>query len=99
VDEALLKNALAGDMVTDGVGGSGAFGGSDNGIPGMLMSLRTTIREICKRFLASLFETYSRADNSCGGSCLMSRREGPASSGDDMYCFEIGIMKVFSQYW
>jgi hypothetical protein len=57
VDEALLKNALAGDMVTDGVCGSGAFGGSDIGIPGMLMSLRTTIREICKRFLASLFET------------------------------------------
>jgi len=27
---------------------------------------------------------------------LISRRDGPASSGDEMKSFEIGIMKVFS---
>jgi hypothetical protein len=57
VDEALLKNALAGDMVTDGVCGSRAFGDPDDGRPGRLTSLGKTIKDMCNRFLASLFET------------------------------------------
>ena len=57
VDEALLKSALAGDVVSVGTGRSGGFGDSANGIPGILMSLRTTMSERCKRFRASLFET------------------------------------------
>jgi hypothetical protein len=57
VDEALLKNALAGDELREGTSRCGVFGDSANGIPGMLMSLRTTMRERCKRFCASLFET------------------------------------------
>ena len=52
VEEALLKNDFAGDVVIAGVCGSVA-----NGIPGMLISFRTTIREMCNRFRANLFET------------------------------------------
>ena len=52
VEEALLKKALAGDVVVTGVCGSVA-----SGIPGMLISFRTTIREMCSRFRANLFET------------------------------------------
>lgn len=56
VDEALLKSDLAGDVVRDGPASSG-FGDCCDGKPGMLMSLRTTIRVRCKRFRANLFET------------------------------------------
>jgi hypothetical protein len=52
VEEALLKSALAGEVVIDGVCGSGV-----DGIRGILISFRTTIREICNRFRANLFET------------------------------------------
>ncbi len=53
VDEALLKSDLAGDVAC----GVDAFGDVANGMPGMLMSLRTTMREMCKRLRANLFET------------------------------------------
>lgn len=56
VDEALLKSDLAGDVVRDGPG-SDTFGDCGDGKPGMLMSLRMTIRVRCKRFRANLFET------------------------------------------
>lgn len=46
---AMLKNDLAGEVATGVV--------APNGIPGMLISLRTTIKEICSRFRASLCET------------------------------------------
>ena len=57
VEEALLNSDLAGDVVSDVTGASGGFGDCGDGKPGMLMSLRTTIRVRCKRFRASLFET------------------------------------------
>ena len=52
-DLVMLNNDLAGDTAC-GVDG---FDDSANGIPGMLISLRTTIREMCRRFRASLAET------------------------------------------
>jgi hypothetical protein len=44
-----LKNDLAGEAATGVI--------APNGMPGMLTSLRTTIKEICSRFRASLCET------------------------------------------
>jgi len=52
-DLVMLNSDLAGDTAC-GVDG---FNDSANGIPGMLISLRTTIREMCRRLRASLAET------------------------------------------
>ncbi len=52
-DLVMLNNDLAGDIAC-GVDG---FDASTIGMPGMLISLRTTIREMCRRFRASLADT------------------------------------------
>jgi hypothetical protein len=57
VDEALLKSDLAGDVVMEGIGVPDVFVDWGDGKPGILVSLRTTIRVRCKRFRANLVET------------------------------------------
>jgi hypothetical protein len=42
-------------------------------------------------------ETYSSADVSCGGSCLASRRDAPASRGDEMLFLLMGMMAVVKE--
>jgi hypothetical protein len=57
VDEALLNSDLAGDVVMEGVGVTADLGVCGDRKPGILMSLRTTIRVRCKCFRANLVET------------------------------------------
>lgn len=42
------------------------------------------MRERCNRFRANRLDTYSRADVSCGSSCFASRRDWPASKGEEI---------------
>jgi hypothetical protein len=61
-------------------------------IPGTWTSFRTTMSERWSRFLARRLDTYSSAEVRGTGSCLESRRDDPASSGDEMRSLVMGIL-------
>jgi hypothetical protein len=93
--EVVLNSDRAGDVAIEWSGEVDR--GGDAGAVGTWMSFRTTMREMCNRFLANRVETYSRADVSCGGSCFASCSDGPASRGDEMRFLVIPITTVRSQ--
>jgi len=91
-DDGLLKSDRAGDVVTEPDSEELRLGDCWEEIPGSWTSFRTTMRERWSRFLARRVETYSSAEVRGTGSCLESRSENPASSGDEMQSLVIGIL-------
>ena len=91
VDDVPLKSDRAGDVVIE-PDGDEVRGDSGDESPGSLTSFRTTMRERWSLFLARRLETYSSAAVRGSGSCLESRIEDPASSGDEMRSLVMGIL-------
>lgn len=77
-----LNSERAGEA--EGEGESEPLGDCAGGKLGICTSLRTTMRDRCRRFLANLLETYSRASVTCVGSCFESRSDFPASMGGEI---------------
>lgn len=91
VDDVPLKSDRAGDVVIE-LDGEEVWADSGEESPGTWTSFRTTMRERWSRFLARRLETYSSAAVRGTGSCLESRIEDPASSGDEMRSLVMGIL-------
>ena len=93
----VLKSDRTGDVAIEKPGELDRGGSVGEEFAGTWISFRTTMREMCSRFLANRTETYSRADVSCGGSCFASCSDGPASRGDEMRSFLIPITTARTQ--